>query len=157
MMRLTRPRRSSTSSTRASSAQHHTRLALSVALALTVGSCSSDSGSAETLCGAVADSQDLTAVFQGFDPSDPEAALDRLRTARVTLGELHADAPSEVRDDLQVEIDYVQALIDALEPVDPGDATEAALQVQSVTDAHPDVGAAAAALTDFASKQCRAR
>jgi hypothetical protein len=50
----------------------------------------------------------------------------------------------------------VQALIDALEQVEPGDASEAALQVQSVTDAHPDVAAAAAALTTFASTECSA-
>ena len=62
----------------------------------------------------------VATTFQGFDPSDPEAALDQLRTARVTLGDLHDEAPDEVRDDLQVEIDYVQALIDALEQVEPG-------------------------------------
>jgi hypothetical protein len=38
--------------------------------------------------------------------------------------------------------------------VAPGDATEAALQVQAVTDAHPDVDAAAAALTAFAEREC---
>jgi hypothetical protein len=104
----------------------------------------------------VAEGRDLAATFQGFDPSDPEAALEQLRAARVTLGELHDEAPDEVRDDLQVEIDYVQALIDELEQVEPGDATEAALQVQAVTDAHPDVDEAAAELAAFSARECPA-
>ena len=71
-----------------------------------------------------------------------------------TLGDLHDAAPDEVRDDLQVEIDYVQALIDTLEGVEPGDATESALQIQAVTDAHPGVDEAAANLTAFAEGEC---
>lgn len=112
-----------------------------------------DGGSAEALCQAVAEGE-LAGTFQGFDPSDPEAALEQLRPARVSLGELLDEAPDEVRDDLEVEIDYVQALIDALDDVEPGDATESALQVQSVTDAHPGVAGAAAALTAFAEREC---
>jgi hypothetical protein len=98
----------------------------------------------------------VTTALDGFDPSDPETALDQLRTARVALGDLLDAAPDEVRDDLEVEIDYVQALIDALEPVEPGDATEAALQVQSVSDAHPGVDEAAANLAAFSERECAA-
>ena len=98
--------------------------------------------------------QDGAVSFQGFDPTDPEAALERLRPARVQLGDLLDDAPEEVRDDLQVEIDYVQALIDALTSVEADDATQAALQVQAVTDAHPGVAGAAATLADFAEREC---
>jgi hypothetical protein len=131
------------------------RWAIAVALLL-VAACSDDEGSAESLCRALAERGDAATTFQGFDPSDPEAALEQLRAARVTLGELHDEAPAEVRDDLQVEIDYVQALIDALEQVPPGDATEAALQVQAVTAAHPDVDAAAAELAAFSARECAA-
>ena len=121
---------------------------------IVLAACTDEGGNAEALCAAVAESDGLTATFQGFDPTDPEAALERLRPARVTLGELLDEAPDEVRDDLQVEVDYVQALIDALEGVAPGDATQSALQVQSVTDAHPDVEEAAANLTAFAEREC---
>jgi hypothetical protein len=117
--------------------------------------CNDDSGSPEALCQAVAQGDGITTLFQGFDPTDPEAALDTLRRARVALGDLLDEAPGEVSDDLQVEIDYVQALIDALEPVEPGDSTEAALQVQSVTDAHPEVVEASANLSAFAERECR--
>jgi hypothetical protein len=74
----------------------------------------------------------------------------------VTLGELYDDAPDEARDDLQVEIDYVQALIDALEGVEPGDAGESALRIQAVTQAHPDVDEAAARLAAYAEEECEA-
>lgn len=58
-------------------------------------------------------------------------------------------------DDLQVEIDYVQALIDALEALEPdADSSEVALTVQSVTDVHPDVRDAAATLERFAKDEC---
>lgn len=123
-------------------------------LLLAAAACSDDEGSAESLCRAVAERGDVATTFLGFDPSDPEAALEQLRGARVTLGELHDAAPDEVRDDLQVEIDYVQALIDALEHVEPGDATDAALQVQAVTEAHPEVDAAAAELAAFSAREC---
>jgi hypothetical protein len=122
---------------------------------IALGACSDDEGSADELCSAVAESEGLATSFQGFDPTDPEAALEQLRPARVTLGELLDAAPGEVRDDLQVEIDYVQALIETLDQVEPGDATESALQVQAVTDAHPDVPEAAAELAAFAERECQ--
>jgi len=122
--------------------------------AVSLVACNDDSGSPAALCQAVAAGDGITTLFQGFDPTDPEAALDTLRRARVALGDLLDEAPGEVRDYLQVEIDYVQALIDALEPVEPGDSTEAALQVQSVTDAHPKVPDASAALAAFAEREC---
>jgi hypothetical protein len=123
-------------------------------LVVALVACRDDGGSAASFCQAVAEDEGISTTFQGFDPSDPEAALDQLRTARVTLGEVRDAAPGEVRDDLDVEIAYADALIDALEPVAPGDASEATLQVQSVTDAHPQVDEAAAALAAFAEREC---
>jgi hypothetical protein len=72
----------------------------------------------------------------------------------VTLGDLYDEAPDEVRDDLQVEIDYVDALIGALEQVEPGDEAEAARQVQAVTAAHPGVEGAANELAAYAAGTC---
>ena len=113
-----------------------------------------DEGSAAALCEELASTEGISSTFQDFDPTDPELALDQLRTARVTLGNLHEDAPDEVRDDLKVEIDYVQALVDALEQVAPGDASESTLRIQAVTDAHPDVEEAAAELAAYAEEEC---
>lgn len=127
---------------------------LLVLLVAGLTACSSGGGSAEALCSAVAKEDGLATAFEGFDPTDPEAALEQLRPARVTLGNLLDDAPAEVHDDLRVEIDYVQALIDVLTTVSPGDPAGAVVKVQEVTDAHPDVADAAAALTAFAAREC---
>ena len=124
-----------------------------LALCVAVGACAEDEGSAEELCAAVAE-EGVTSTLQGFDPTDPEAALDQLRDARVKLGDLLDVAPDDVQDDLQTEIDYVQALVEVLEDVEPGDATESALQIQAVTDAHPGVDEASANLTAFAEEEC---
>lgn len=127
------------------------RLALVGALAL--GACGGD-GSAEELCATLDGAEGLGTLFADFDPTDADAALDRLRLARVELGELQAVAPGDVRDALQIEIDYVQALVDALEVVPQGDAAGAAAAVQGVTDAHPEVQAAADELEAFVAQEC---
>lgn len=116
--------------------------------------CGGDEGSAEELCEAVRSEPSITSAFQGFDPTDTEEALEQLRGARVTLGGLRDAAPSEVRDDLTVEIDYVQALIEGLEGVDGRDAAATIAVVQHVTAEHPEVGAAAAELAAFAAETC---
>ena len=123
------------------------------ALWAVLAACNEDEGSSEELCAAVAEDGVVT-TLRGFDPTDPEAALDQLRDARVKLGDLLDAAPDDVRDDLQTEIDYVQALVDVLESVEPGDAAESALQIQAVTDAHPGVDEAAADLAAFAEEEC---
>jgi hypothetical protein len=128
------------------------RAALVVALGL--AACRDDAGSAEELCAALAGAEGLATVFAEFDPTDTETSLDQLRTARVELGELQEAAPSEVRDDLQVEIDYVQALVDGLATVPAGDPAAAAAMVQRVTDEHPDVQAAADQLEAYAADTC---
>lgn len=118
--------------------------------------CRDDGGSAQDLCSALVDTEGISTQLQGFDPTDRDGALDLLRPARVTLGELRNEAPDEVRDDLQVEIDYVQALIEGLERVPAGDPAAAATEVQAVTDAHPGVADAAAELQAFADRECAA-
>ena len=124
-----------------------------VVIGLALSACTDDEGSAEELCAAVAE-EGVVTTLRGFDPTDPEAALDQLRDARVKLGDLLDAAPDEVRDDLQTEIDYVQALVDVLQEVEPGDATESALQIQAVSDAHPGVNEAAANLAAYAEEEC---
>jgi len=116
--------------------------------------CTSGSGSTKELCEALDDGDGFATAFQEFDPTDAATALGQVRSARVKLGDLKDAAPDEVRDDLQVEIDYLQALIDALEALDDADATEVALTIQSVADAHPDVAAAATTLQKFATERC---
>ncbi|MGK2947418.1 MAG: hypothetical protein ACSLFP_02500 [Acidimicrobiales bacterium] len=113
-----------------------------------------DQGSTGELCAALADIDGPGTVFADFDPTDPEAALEQLRTARVELGELQAAAPDEVRDAFEVEIAYVQALIEGLDEVPDGDATAAVAMVQAITEAHPDVQGAADQLEAFTVDSC---
>ena len=119
-----------------------------------VAGCGGDEGSAKELCTALRANPGVAATFTGFDPSDPRRALEQLRSARVTLGELRDAAPGDVRDDLDVEIDYVQALIEGLEQVDDGDATAAVEVVRQVTAEHPQVPDASAALAAYSAESC---
>jgi len=138
-----------------SRSSHRAPVAALVALALAVTACGDDEDpTAADLCDALADAEGVATRFQGFDPTDPEAALAQLRPARITLGDLLDEAPEEARADLATEIDYLQDLIEALEELEPGDAAAAAIAVQSVTADHPDVGAAADDLAAFAQREC---
>jgi hypothetical protein len=125
-----------------------------VALIACGAACSDDEGSAEELCAAVRRDPATLSAFDGFDPSDASDALDRLRTARVSLGELRDAAPDEVRDDLDVEIAYIQALIDGLSSLQGTDAADAVEVVRQVTEDHPDVEDASAALVAFSAEHC---
>jgi len=130
------------------------RRAVALLGAAALVACSGGDGSAEALCTAVRSEPSLTSAFAGFDPTDTERALEQLRAARVTLGELREAAPAEVRDDLTVEIDYVQALVEGLEGVDGRDASETVALVQQITDDHPGVRQASANLAAFAEETC---
>jgi hypothetical protein len=130
------------------------RRAVVLVCAAALVACGGDDGSAEELCTAVRSEPSLTNAFAGFDPTDIERALEQLRAARVTLGELRDAAPAEVRGDLTVEIDYVQALVDGLSSLDGRDATETVAAVQRITDEHPGVRDAAANLAAFAEETC---
>jgi len=130
-------------------------VALATGVLLVPTACSDDeSGSPEELCRALRAQPSLSATFSGFDPTDVPTALEQLRSARVTLGELREAAPSEVKDELTVEIDYVQALIDALEPLERADSAEVVAAVQAVTADHPDVEAAAETLSTYSEETC---
>ena len=130
------------------------RRAVALLCAAALFACGGDEGSAEELCAAVREQPALTNAFAGFDTTDTERALEQLRAARITLGELRDAAPSEVRADLTVEIDYVQDLIEGLEAVDGRDTSVTVAVVQQITDEHPDVGQAAADLAAFADESC---
>jgi len=118
--------------------------------------CGGDKGSVAELCKAVRADHSTATVFSGFDPSDTERSLGQLRAARVTLGGLHDAAPGEVRDDLSVEIAYVQALIDGLTEIEGADAAQSVEVVRRVTAEHPKVADAAATLAAFSKKHCSA-
>ncbi len=133
-------------------------LGLTTAAAL-LAACSEDSsGSAAELCGAVGDRQSFASTFEGFDPSDPPGAIATLREARVELGDLRDAAPGEVRDDLDVQIDGIQSLLDALEDLGPqASAANAVAAVRGLSDELSGVDKATAALDRWYSEQCTGR
>jgi hypothetical protein len=132
-------------------------LALALALALAMSACTDDDGGAErsaaALC-AAASGSDLTEVFDGFDPTDTERALDQLRDARLRLGELHAVAPDGPRDALSTEIAYVDALIDALEAAPPDDPTAAVAAVNGLDAEQAAANVASGELQAFEDASC---
>jgi hypothetical protein len=135
-------------------------LALAGALAVLMaglGACSDDEGSTEELCEAVRGNTSVASLFDGgFDPTDTTAALDQLRSARVTLGELRDAAPGEVRGALAIEIAYIEALLDGLEQADEGEPAAIVRTVQRITDDHPEVPEAADELAAFTQEECGA-
>lgn len=116
--------------------------------------CRDGGGSVDELCEAVRSDRSTAAVFSGFDPSDTERALEQLRQARLTLGELRDAAPSEARDDIDVEIAYVQALIDGLASLAEPEPAQSVEVFRQVTADHPGVADAAANLAAFSQEHC---
>jgi hypothetical protein len=91
----------------------------------------------------------------------PWAALPALAlSGAMVLGACSGDEGSAeelcaaVRDDLTVEIDYVQALLEGIEGLDGRDSAETVAVVQQITSEHPDVDDAAASLAAFAAESC---
>ncbi len=129
--------------------------ALICAVGLVVG-CSSDEGSIEELCEAWRAVPDATTLFAGFDPSDAPKAKDQVAAGMAVLHELRDAAPKDARADLDLEIAYFEALVDALATLDGSDPEQAATVVASVTADHPGVADAAARLRSLTEESCPA-
>ena len=124
-------------------------------LALASALHATTSGSAEELCARRRRGRRRPPAFQGFDPTDPEAALDQLRAARVDARRpARRRARGGPRRPRRWRSTTCRRSSTRSRSVEPGDATESALQIQAVTDAHPDVDEAAANLAAFADEEC---
>jgi len=130
--------------------------ALLCAISVLLG-CTSDEGSIEDLCAAWKAVPDAAGLFAGFDPSDAPRAVEQLASARVVLRELRGAAPEGPREDLDVEIAYVDALIDGLSGLGSEDAQQAAEVVSEITAEHPRVAEASASLAAFSQTSCIGR
>lgn len=130
------------------------RCAVALLCILALVACGGGGGSVKELCTAVRADRSTAAVFSGFDPSDQTRALQQLREARVTLGELRDAAPNDQRHDIDVEIAYVQALVDGLAALTEPDPAKSVEIVRQVTAEHPDVARSAAALEAFSHEHC---
>jgi transposase len=122
--------------------------------AASVAGCGDDDGDAEAFCPLVADRAGLAAMTENFDPSDRDRALEQLRAIRVELGELRAAAPSEIRGDLDTQIDAAQDLIDALVEVPPGDPAAAVEAVRAAQADMDDLPQATSNLETWTAENC---
>jgi hypothetical protein len=128
-------------------------VALAVVLA---GACSEEeSGSPDQLCALVGDGRAFTGLFeQGFDPTDTERALAQLQAAAVDLAELREAAPSEVRDAIDDEVAYVDALLEVVEDVDPDDPAAVVDAVNALDGERDAAEVAALELQAFQTEHC---
>ncbi len=136
------------------------RRAASLLLVLAVAggsavACSDSGGSDEELCALLGDGTDYADLFdQGLDPTDTERALAQLRAARLDLGRLRAAAPSEVDDDLDDEIAYVDAVIEVIEEEDPDDPAAVVRAVNALEEQRAAADVAGLELQAFANQAC---
>jgi hypothetical protein len=133
------------------------RTARGLAAALLAGAvaagsaCSPKDGSAEALCAVLGDGRSFSTLFeQGLDPTDTQRATTQLQAARVDLEQLHDAAPSEVRDDLEAETRYIDAVLDVLADADPDDP---AAVVRAINELDEERHAAEVASLELASYQ----
>ena len=132
-------------------------LALVPALLLTAVACTDgDGGSAEELCSVVGDGRSFTALFeQGFDPTDTARAQSQLSAAKVDLDQLRRAAPSEVRDDLDAEIAYLEAVEEVLRTEDPDDPAAVVAAINALDDERSAAQVASLVLGEFEAEHCR--
>jgi hypothetical protein len=105
------------------------------ATALGTGACSGEGGDLEAYCatarGFTVDNP--AAAFGRLDPADPTGTSTALAAAAEQLRDWAAEAPREVRDDVEALAEAAADLADAFEPAggdtvedDPADAVDAA-------------------------------
>jgi hypothetical protein len=135
------------------------RLALPLVLllaAVSIVACSDDdAGSAEELCSVVGDGRSFTALFdQGFDPTDTQRALSQLAAAKVDLDQLRRAAPAEVRDDLDAEIRYLDAVTRILRGEDPDDPAAVVAAINGLAEERSAAQVASLVLGEFQAQHC---
>ncbi len=127
-----------------------------VVAAVSVVACSGDdAGSVEELCSVVGDGRSFTALFdQGFDPTDTPRALSQLAAAKVDLDQLRRAAPSEVRDDLDAEIRYLDAVTGILRGEDPDDPAAVVAAINGLSEERSAAQVASLVLGEFQAEHC---
>jgi hypothetical protein len=127
------------------------------ALTGAVGACSKEHGSPEALCSVLGDGRAYTALFeQGFDPTDSQRALAQVQAARVDLDQLRDAAPADVRDDLDKEMAYLDAVKGVIERVDPDDPAAVVAGINDLSDERSAAQVASLELRSFEQVHCHA-
>lgn len=94
-------------------------LAMPLAVAALTAACSDNGGDVATFCTAATDTARFEDVFDELDPTDIDAAIATFEQARNAQIELRTDAPGEVRQDIDVQVNFLDELIEGLQAADP--------------------------------------
>ena len=132
-------------------------LLLAASVASAIGACTDDGGggSAEELCSVVGDGRSFTALFeQGFDPTDTQRAQSQLAAAQVDLDQLRRAAPDELRDELDAEIRYLDAVAEVLRSEDADDPAAVVAAINALTDERSAAQVASLVLGEFEATSC---
>lgn len=103
----------------------------------------------------VGDGRSFSALFeQGFDPTDTQRARSQLAAAQVDLDQLRRAAPAEVRDDLDAEIRYLDAVAAVLEQEDPDDPAAVVAAINGLSEERSAAQVASLVLEEFEAQHC---
>jgi hypothetical protein len=128
---------------------------LIVLVALALASCTQDEkGGVAEFCPLVTDQSRFDSVFDDFDVTDSQRALQQLGQAHDELSELRDAAPGEIKDDLSVLIDLIERLQKAVEEVDPAKPETARDAVRAIEGDFDRVEEANAELETFRQTRC---
>lgn len=78
-----------------------------------------DGGDVAAFCAAATDGDRFQAVFDDLDPTDVEGAILTFEDARRALVDLRTNAPSEVRQDIDLQVSFLDELTEGLQAADP--------------------------------------
>ena len=132
-------------------------LLAAAALAVAGAACSKGSGgSVAEVCAVLGDGRAYTALFdQGFDPTDTQRALTQLQAARVDLQQLREAAPKDLRDDIDAEADYLDAVLHVIDTVDAEDPAAVVAGINALESERSAAQVASLELRTFEETSCR--
>ncbi len=132
------------------------RLLVGHALAAAVGlaACGgSGGGDVEAFCAAATDTDRFEAAFDQLDPMDVDGAIVTFEAARAELVELRTEAPSEVRQDIDLQVSFLDELTEGLVASDPT-ADERPEVYADLRPRFDEVEAAGSRLTRWVDANC---
>jgi hypothetical protein len=126
-----------------------------LALALVASACGDDDADVGAFCERARDQARFDAVFEGFTLDDRVAAHDRLAAATDELEQLRDLAPSELRSDLVLLLDAVEAVDRAVDELDPSDPDSVERALAPIDERRADIEDANARLETFRQTRCQ--
>lgn len=126
---------------------------MSAGLLATASACTSESGSVEAFCEAVADIPPLATVVTGFAETHPAEMESRLVEAEAAYAELRAAAPGEIDSEVDQVVDLADEIMAAVREHSE-DRDAAADRIRGSIADHPEAQEASAAVVAYASEHC---